>query len=243
MLLSLLAMTVSARAQTTLSSTTLAAALGDTSSTNITLTATTGFTATTTAQQTYVLIDREILTLRTVNTTTKVAAVSRGQQASRAASHISGATVWFAPQGAFFTYIPSGQCTRTTLAYVPTIVGGLIGLAGSDVGGLWDCLGVGTSGQWTQTAPSVGVQTIGSVVASATSITPTGTYFQVSGTTAVNTIVVPAGWLSGNCLALEPTGVFTTGTSGNINVASTAVVGKILYECWNGVSGKWNGSY
>ena len=54
------------------------------------------------------------------------------------------------PPSAIYPYVPAGQCTRTTLAYVPFITGGGPGL-GTEVGSLFDCLGVTTAGQWVQT--------------------------------------------------------------------------------------------
>ncbi len=182
--------------------------------------------------------------MRTVNTTSKVVQITRGAAGTRPAPHVSGATVWFIPSAAAMqNYIPSGQCTRANLLYVPVIVTGIVGSPQtSDAGGLWDCLGVTTAGQWVQTSPSVGVSVTGSTVASATSITPTGTYFVVSGAVnPVTTIVVPAGWQPGNCLAIEPSGAFVTSAAVNISIATTAVVGKMLFMCWNGT--KWNPSY
>lgn len=94
-----------------------------------------------------------------------------------------------------------------------------------------------------QTYPTLGNQVYGSTVASAASITPTGTMFTVSGTTTINTIVVPAGWAPGQCLAINPSGLWSTGTSGNINLATTAVVNKLLFECYDTTTSKWSPSY
>ncbi len=242
-LLLILGLAVSASAQTTLTSTTLASAMSTTNGTIANLASTTGVTsAGTGATLIYLLVDREMMAVRnaTVPATSGPVQVIRGQSGTRAASHISGATVWVLPPAAIQPYIPSGQCTRTSLPYVPVVVIGA-GLS-SDTGSLWDCLGVTTAGQWVQTAPSLGVSIVGTTVSSATTLGPTGTYFVVSGTAnPVSTITVPAGWLPGNCLALEPSGTFVTGTGGNISIASTAVVGKMLFMCWNGL--KWNPSY
>lgn len=229
-------------AQTVLTSTTLSTAVTGTADQQLVVASTTGWLATTTSQQYYALIDREFVAVRTVNTTSKVIGITRGQLASRPATHISGATVWFLPGQAVNTYPPSGQCTRTTLNYVPWVISGGPNIV-SEIGTLFDCLGVTTAGQWVETnGGSVGLPVLGSTVASATSITPTGTYFKVSGTVnPVSTIVVPAGWAAGNCMQLEPTGAWVTDTGGNILIASTAVTGKVLTMCWN--STKWGPSY
>ena len=228
-------------AQTVLSATTTSAAIADSAVQQMTVTSTTGFTAPGTGSAAVLaVIDREIVAVRTVNTTTKIIGIARGQNGTRATPHVSGATVTVGPPRAFYSYVPSGQCTRTNLEYVPWVVGGGAGL-GIEVGTLWDCLGVTTAGQWVQ-VNGPGLPVSGSAVASATSITPTGTFFVVSGTVnPVNTIVVPAGWATGMCLNINPSGVFVTGTGGNINLATTAVVNKILTMCWDGT--KWEPSY
>lgn len=228
-------------AQTALTTTTLAAAVAVTdqfvqvaSATNIT-------NPGTGATLVYLLVDKEFMQVRTGVSGTVVPVV-RGAFSTRAASHVSGAAVTVVPPAAAVQFIPSGQCQRTTLSYVPQVIRPESGL-NTDTGSMYDCLGVGANGQWVQTYPSLANIVIGSTVASAASITPTGTYFQVSGTTAISTIVVPAGWGSGMCLILEPTGLFTTTTGGNISLGSTAVVGKMLTECWNGATSKWQPSY
>lgn len=245
-LLLILGLTSAVHAQTVLTSTTLSAAITGPADQQISIASTTNWVASGSTGQTFALVDREIMAVRTINTTSKVVQVTRGASATRPAPHISGATIWFIPSPlAIQPYVPSGQCTRTALLYVPMIVGGIATTPQtSEVGGLWDCLGVTTAGQWVQTAPTANVSVYGTAVASATSITPTGTYFQVSGTVnPVNTIVVPAGWATGNCLTIEPTGVWVTGTGGNIVIASTSVVGKILGMCWNGATSKWQPTY
>ncbi len=77
-------------------------------------------------------------------------------------------------------------------------------------------------------------------VASNATIAPTSSVAIVSGTTQIGTITLPAGF-TGGCLFLIPSGTWTTGTSGNISIASTAVVGKTMAMCYDG--SKWNPSY
>ena len=79
-------------------------------------------------------------------------------------------------------------------------------------------------------------------VASASSITPTGQIFHVTGTTAINTIILPSGFVSGP-LVIIPDGVFTTSTSGNIAIATTAVVSKAITMTYDTITSKWYPSY
>jgi hypothetical protein len=219
-------------AQTAITSTTLSAALGQ-SDTRMLVASATGIAPSVSNAQGAV-IDREYVGLRSNNGTT--VEILRGANGTRATGHASGATVWIIYPRAAFAYVPSGSCTRTNLEFVPFIVSGGEG-GQSHYGDLYDCLG----SQWVQVnAPGAAV--IGSTVASATTIAATGTYFKVSGTVnPVTTITVPAGWTAGMCLALEPTAIWTTTTAGNIALGTTAVVGKVLFECWNGT--KWAPSY
>lgn len=219
-------------AQTALTSTTIAASITDTSSKAVSLTSATGISASSASQQYFLLVDRELMQVQALNST--IATVIRGVAGTRATAHLSGATAYFAVPSAFFAYVPGGYCVRTNLTYVPVIVAG--DQDETNNGTALDCLG----SQWVQTSKP-GPVVFGSTVASATTIAATGTYFKVSGTTAIATITVPAGWAPGMCLAIEPTGLGSTTTAGNIGLATTSVVGKMLFECWNGT--KWQPSY
>lgn len=240
LLVGLVALPAPVFSQTVLTQTTLSAAQGATD-TIAQVASATGITAPGTGTNlVFLLIDKELEAVRTVSGT--VIGVTRGLVSSRQVPHVSGVTVTVVPPAAVSQFILSGQCQRSALQYVPLVIRPESGL-GTDSGSMYDCLGVGAAGQWVQTYPTLGNIVIGSTVASATTITPTGTYFAVSGTTAIATITVPAGWGSGMCLTLEPTGLWSTTNAGNINIASTAVVGKALLECWNGSTSKWQPSY
>jgi hypothetical protein len=120
-------------------------------------------------------------------------------------------------------------------------VGGSPGL-GAEVGSLYDCLGVGAAGQWVQTNGIGGLPVLGSTVASvAGSINPTGTVFTVSGTNAITGITLPAGVGVGFTISIVPSAIFTWTAAGNISLAGTAVVNKLLVFTWNG--SKWIPSY
>ncbi|HMJ02426.1 MAG TPA: hypothetical protein VK506_05765 [Conexibacter sp.] len=57
----------------------------------------------------------------------------------------------------------------------------------------------------------------------------------------VKTVTVPAACTSTCTLAIVPDAAFTTDTTGNISLASTAVINKVLFLVWDGT--KWNPSY
>ena len=80
----------------------------------------------------------------------------------------------------------------------------------------------------------------GASVSSASTITATGQAFHVTGTTTINTINLPFTGFTGT-IRIIPDGVFLTGTSGNIAIASTAVVSKTLEMTYDG--SKWYPSY
>lgn len=84
-------------------------------------------------------------------------------------------------------------------------------------------------------APGLGIP-----ISSAASITLTSESHYISGTAAISTITAPSGFM-GRSVALLPVGAFTTTTTGNIGLATTAVYGKVLYMWWDNV--KWWPSY
>lgn len=230
-------------AQTALTTTTLGAAI-DSVQQSLTVASATGITAQGTgATFQYFLIDREILSVRGLPGASTTVTVTRGQNGTRATSHISGASVTVVPainNPQFVNYVPSGQCTRSALTYVPLVVGGSV-VQGAN-GSTYDCLGTTTAGQWAQTNDN-GTAVIGATMASTAGVLglPTGTYVKISGTNAITGITLPAGAAVGFVLSVEPTGIFTWTTATNIILAGTAVVGKILYFVWNGA--KWVPSY
>ncbi len=160
--------------------------------------------------------------------------VTRGVRQSLRTLHQAGATVWAGPTTAFVQSNPSGSCTRIALAYVP-----LISIQTHDT---FDCLGV--TGKWVRTSgPDSSYD--GTAIASGASptVTPPAQTFKISGTSAIATIVTPAGWVTGGCLNIIPTGNFTTlATGGNIGKATTAVTGRVLKMCL-GTSSLWWPSY
>lgn len=81
--------------------------------------------------------------------------------------------------------------------------------------------------------------TVGPVIPAATTIKVTAAYHHVSGTAAIKNITAPPGFKG--AIHLIPDGLFTTVTGGNIGLATTAVVGKIITLVFDG--SKWWPSY
>ncbi len=87
-------------------------------------------------------------------------------------------------------------------------------------------------------------QGIGAALASGTTIAPTNFITHVTGTTTIQTITVPAAFsLIGGELVLIPDGLWSTGTSGNIAIATTGVVSKALTMRYDPITAKWYPSY
>jgi hypothetical protein len=88
-------------------------------------------------------------------------------------------------------------------------------------------------------------RSVGTAIASAATIAPTSGMTHITGTTAISSITVPSITVSGTaftgCLVLIPDGAWTTTTTGNIALASTAVVGKQMEMCFDG--SKWYPNY
>jgi len=81
-------------------------------------------------------------------------------------------------------------------------------------------------------------------VASGTTIAPSTYIVFVSGITTVQTITPPAPIATqGGAITIIPTGVFVTGLTGNIALASTTIVNKALIMTYDVTTTKWYPSY
>ena len=87
---------------------------------------------------------------------------------------------------------------------------------------------------------------VGGSIASAATIAPTAPVTHITGTTQITTITAPSQCATsgfGCQLTLIPDGLWTTGTSGNIAIATTAVVSKALVLTYDNATAKWYPSY
>lgn len=93
----LLAFALPGVAQTTITKTTLSAAVSDTRTTLVTVASASGITASTSSAQRFILVDRELMQVRAISSTTLT--VVRGYGGSTATKHASGSLVTFGPAG------------------------------------------------------------------------------------------------------------------------------------------------
>lgn len=85
---------------------------------------------------------------------------------------------------------------------------------------------------------------VAGTIASAATIAPTAPITFISGTDAIDTITAPSPIsATGGQITLIPTAIWTTTTSGNIALATTAVVGKALILFYDATTTKWYPSY
>jgi len=77
-------------------------------------------------------------------------------------------------------------------------------------------------------------------VASSATITPTAQTFHVTGVTTINTINLPVTGFTGQIIII-PDGLFSTGITGNIALATAAVISKAITFTYDGT--KWYPSY
>jgi hypothetical protein len=187
---------LAANAQTMLLNTTLSAAVGNTSSSAlttgslgvVTVASATGISApaantsntmgpATSAAQTYLYVDKELMQVVSVNGTSIT--VIRGIGPTVGASHATGAVVLVIPaqyNGGSNTapgYVPSGSCTRTNELYLPHVEFAS-GTISDCLGGQWvngDARQTTRATQWRIQAPITGAQTSGAVFGTNSTIT------------------------------------------------------------------------
>lgn len=94
-----------AAAQSTLTTTTLSAAIASTSINQFRVASTTGFTA----GSSYIMVDKELMSVNSVSGTTIT--VTRGYEGTLASTHASGATVYAGNATLFYAVDPQGSCT------------------------------------------------------------------------------------------------------------------------------------
>lgn len=124
-------------AQTSMSSTTLSAAVTATANRVIVASAT-GITARSAGAATTLLyVDQELMEVVSVSGTRIT--VIRGSVSTPVTSHNSGATVYHGPPGSFANSDPSGSCTSTLIGYTPRIV--------PSTGKSWECV----DSNWVET--------------------------------------------------------------------------------------------
>ena len=128
--------------QTTVSSTTLAAAQGS-GDTTVSLTSSSGMAARDTAVNTELYIDHE---LQEVISLSPAVVVNRGVGGSRQSPHAAGAKVWWGPPATFWKSEPGGACP-SVVNVTPAIV--------VPTGDTWVCPASGpNAGVWSKAGPA-----------------------------------------------------------------------------------------
>lgn len=83
----------------------------------------------------------------------------------------------------------------------------------------------------------------GAAIASTTTIAPTNVAHHITGTNAIATITVPAGFPDGGRLTLVPDAAFTFTTAGNIAKTATGVVSESMWLIYDRATSKFYPSY
>lgn len=185
LLAAVLTLTGSAFAQTALTSTTLSAALSGASDQVMSIASASGWTATSSSAQTYAVIDREVVGIRSVSGTQ--VGITRGLFSTRATGHISGATVYYIPAGAvaLSNFDRSGACS-TSAPGDQTQNGTTLPVLNPTTGRAYTCLG----GAWTLISDMMGARTC--TVTQATSKSTGVTCAGVSGVITMNAAALAA---------------------------------------------------
>jgi hypothetical protein len=129
---------------------------------------------------------------------------------------------------------PQGSCVTASTKTAPHV--------NVITGKEWLCSTVTLSwvpGFMNLTAPA---RVTAAVASAAGAITPSGPLFHVTGALAVTGFTIPVGFAYGS-FSIVPDGAFTTTTAGNIAIASTAVVNKLLTFTWDDTASKFIPSY
>jgi hypothetical protein len=199
-----------------------------------------------------IYIGREALGVFSLNTTTCVLNVNRGYLGTQAAPHVSGDMVLYGPNYAV-TIAQGGNPVPSGLFQQDAPYGGTCTAANTPTtpwinvltGAQWLCSA--QTGTWAPgwqnplSAPATWVQT-GTVASAAGAITPSGPYFNISGTAAITGFNIPIGFntILGGCFTANPTGIWTWTTAGNIATAGTTTAATTpVTFCWNAASSKW----
>lgn len=226
--------------QNTLTQTTTSSAVTN-NTTNVALASCTGITVGTNSYNTYLYIDRELLTVIAVNTSPCSVSVLRGAEGTRSVAHAASTMVLAGRPNWFIKYQPQGSCVLANVIATPIV--------DATTGNQWLCSSVTLTvvpGFWNAFIPAASAVTA-AVASAAGTITPSGPLFHVTGTAAITGFVQPVGCnatVRGGCtFTIIPDAVFTWTAAGNIALAGTAVVNKQLTFTWDATNSKWIPSY
>lgn len=261
----LLAMAVPAFAQqNTLTQTTLAAdangatvaSNGSPAPTTIQVTSATGISATAayngqtanypTGSDIYV--DRELMQVISVNGT--VLTVVRGINGTVAASHRKGAMVLAGNPSWFYVNDPGGSGGFNGVVGDSCVLANVVATPRVNVrtGAQVICSSISLTYVPGFNNPLVPIASgvTAAVASAAGAVTPSGPLFHITGALAITGFNIPVGCsantvatLGGCAFSVIPDGTFTWTSAGNIAIAGTAVVNKVITFIWDATNKKW----
>lgn len=223
---------------TTLTQTTLGAAV-DAVSTTVKVASITNITKTGGgAVDTILMIDNEAMAVTKQPAAGQLQVeVMRGLYGTKATAHVNGRVVLLGRPREFYVSDPSGAIATADLDVTPRI-------------------NVPTSNQWVapvdhwipgqgnpgNSGTPVPGGASAAVASAAGLVTPSGPLFHITGALAITGFNVPEGF-NGGSFTVIPDGTFTWTTANNIALAGTAVVGKALTFTFDPATAKWYPSY
>lgn len=148
-------------------------------------------------------------------------------------AHASGAMVLAGQPNQFYGYNPTGATDAANTPWVNVYTG-------------QQWLFSSVSKTWVPgfNNNAVPAQVTTAVASTAGLVTPTGPLSHVTGTAAITGITVPIGAANGATFSWIPDGIFTWTTGGgNLALAGTAVVNKLLTFTYDATNAKWVPSY
>jgi hypothetical protein len=174
----------------------------------------------------------ETMIVRSVTSTT--IGVRRGASNVRT-GFPSGSVVLIGQPNWFQAYDPNGSCVTASVYASPWV--------NTLTGNQWLCSTITQTWVPSWGNPSGDAFAVTAAVASAAgAILPSGPLFHVTGVAAITGFTIPVGFTGGS-FSIIPDGIFTTTTAGNIAIASTSVVNKILTFTWDATNAKFVPSY
>lgn len=157
------------------------------------------------------VVDQEVMRVTGVNGTTIY--VQRGNEATQAVAHNSGALVYVTRPSNLTAYDMFGACTINGSLVIPKI--------NPKSGHVFNCMTTANGAQWGSYQGGF-TPVVGAAITGASTIAPTANVTHITGTTALSTITVPAGLVSGESITLIFDSAETWNNSGNIAAASAA---------------------
>jgi len=184
-----------------------------------------------------ILIDSELMVVGKYYTAGLNVPVTRNTE--KKSVHASGTMALVGKPAWFATFDPFGGCTAANTLVTPYVTVPLTNVGGD--ARQWLCstvLNRWVPGWNNDYAPAQ----ITAAVASASTLTPSGQLFHVTGTTTVTAIGIPVGFAYGSFTVI-PDGVFAVTGGNNIAISSTAVVSKPLTYIYDPNTSKFYPSY